>query len=139
MITVQITTTATKIVTLDEAQTLNWIGCQNRWDWKAFDQAKVIAEKLTTATGKHYIATDAGAHVSPRFDVAEVPQVGDAVSMSFNGDSYPVGNIVKISKTLKRITTSTGKVFTRKRETGCWSDGTFSMIACHISEKNPHF
>ncbi len=139
MITVQITDTSTKIVTLEEAQTLNWIGCQNRWDWKTFDQAQAIAEKLTTATGNHYIATDAGAHVSPRFDVAEVPQVGDAVSMSFNGDSYPVGNIVKISKTLKRITTSTGKVFTRKRDTGCRSDGTFSMIAGHISEKNPHF
>lgn len=111
----------------------------SRWDFKTFDIAKAIAASATKVEGKLYIATDAGPAVSPRYDVIEAPVVGDAVSYAFNGDSYPCGEIVSISKTLKVIRTSEGKVFHRRRESGCWKSGGWSMIAGHHDERNPSF
>lgn len=110
-----------------------------RADWKTFERAAEIAAQLTEATGERWIATDAGAGTSPRFDIAKVPTVGEKVSRTFNGDTYPCGEIASISKTLKKIVTTDGTVFYRKRLTGAWSDGTFYMCAGHVHEQNPSF
>ena len=110
-----------------------------RADWKTFERAAEIAAQLTEATGERWIATDAGAHTSPRYDIARVPTVGEKVSRTFNGDTYPCGEIASISKTLKKIVTTDGTVFYRKRLTGAWSDGTFYMVTGHIHEQNPSF
>ena len=116
---------------------------QSRCDWKTFDRAKHIAKCLNEEykdEGRVYIATDAGSSVSPRYDVIEAPYVGDEVSYSFNGDSYPCGTIASISKTLKKITTTTGMSFYRRGESGSWvSNGTWTLIPGHIYEQNPSF
>lgn len=107
---------------------------ENRNNWSTFEAAKEIA----TALGPKFIATDAGSHVSPRYDVQELPQIGDKVSYAFNGDYYPCGKIATISKSLKLITTTKGQKFYRLRETGCWKyNGTWSLVAGHVSRLNP--
>ena len=69
-----------------------------------------------------------------------LPNINDPVSYAFNGDYYPCGYIKTISKTLKKITTTTGETFYRKRNTGCWlRNGTWSMVQGHIEAQNPHF
>jgi hypothetical protein len=117
---------------------------QNSNDWKTFEQVEKIAEMLTRHTGVEYIGTDAGSHVSPRYDVIKMPQVGDDVSYSFNGDSYPCGKIWSVSATKFKITTMTEsglvKHFYRRRKTGSWiNNGTWSLISGHHSEQNPSF
>lgn len=109
---------------------------ETRNDWKSF----AAAEEVAAALGKDYIATDAGSHVSPRYDVIKLPKVGDKVSYAFNGDSYPCGVIVKVSKTKKAITTDGGKVFYRVRQSGSWrNDGTWSLTPGHVYKQNPEF
>lgn len=105
----------------------------NRWDFKTFDDAKKIADEL----GEKYLAIDSGEWVSPRYDVIAMPQVGDDVSYAFNGDYYPCGKIIRITKTLQ-IVTSEGKRFTFKN--GIWRyNKTWSLVKGHRFEKNPHF
>lgn len=107
-----------------------------RWNWKTFEEAQEVAQAL----GSAYVACDAGANVSPRYDVRELPRVGDKVSYAFNGDSYPCGVIKSISKSLKLIVTDRGDKFYRVRQTGSWrKDGTWSLVAGHVSERNPEF
>lgn len=109
---------------------------ESRWDWKDFSAAMEIA----TALGKGFIATDAGPCVSPRYDVIQLPKVGDKVSKEFNGDSYPCGVIVKISPTFKSIRTDGGDVFYRVRQTGSWrNEGTWFLTPGHVSKQNPSF
>ena len=112
---------------------------QNRWDWKDFATVQSLAKYVTAMTGKTYLPTDAGDSVSPRYDVVEAPCVGDPISYGFNGDYYPCGTIVKITKGW-RITSSTGKVFNRRKESAGWRmvGGTWGMCAGHIDERNPH-
>lgn len=109
---------------------------ENRNDWKTFEAANEVAAAL----GSDYIATDAGPCVSPRYDVIKLPQVGEAVSYAFNGDSYPCGHITKISKSKRRIETSEGKIFFRRKLSGAWiNNGTWSLIGGHVEKRNPHF
>lgn len=111
---------------------------QSRWDWKSFQQVQQLAEECSTLAAKTYLAVDAGECVFPRFDVIEAPVVGDPVSKAFNGDSYPEGEIVKITATLQ-IKTSTGKVFRRVKNTACWKDSNgYGMSSGHHDERNPH-
>jgi hypothetical protein len=112
----------------------------NRNDFKSFEVAEEMAVAATKLTGKLHIATDAGKWSYPQFDVIAAPAVGEKVSQSFNGDSYPRGEIVSVSKTLKLVTTSTGHKFYRLRNTGSWLDNGYAcMIAGHVSEMNPSF
>jgi hypothetical protein len=112
------------------------VNVESRWDWKTFGDAEDVAAAL----GPDYIATDSGAHVSPRYDVIRIPQVGDEVSGEFNGDSYPEGKIVSVSKSLRLITTDTGKKFYRVRRTGAWrANQTWSLTRGHVSKLNPSF
>lgn len=112
---------------------------ENRNDWKTMERAETVARELTEATGTLFLGIDNGPNVSPRYDVIEAPVLGADVSRSFNGDSYPEGTITKISASLRRIETSTGVVFFRKRQSGIWSDETFVMIRGHVYEQNPSF
>jgi hypothetical protein len=113
---------------------------QNRNDWKTMARAEEVAAQLTEATGQLFIATDASASTSPRYDVIEAPKVGEKVSRYFNGDSYPAGEIVKISASLKRVETSDGTVFFRRRQSGSWiNNGTWGMEHGHNPRLNPSF
>ena len=123
-----------------EARELKYVGIQSRHDWKTMERAAQVAADLSESSGRPYIATDAGPNVSPRYDVIEAPMVGDEVSYSFNGDTYPCGTITKISASLRRIETSEGRVFYRKRQSGTWLNGkTWGLVAGHRTERNPHF
>lgn len=114
-----------------------WIA---RMDMVSLDQAQRIAESASEFSGSRYLSVDNGNGHYPRFDVVEAPKVGDLVSQSFNGDSYPRGHIVKISPTFKKVTTSTGHEFYRFRMSGSWQvNGYASMIPGHVSEQNPSF
>ena len=116
---------------------------ENRNDWKSLEAAQEVATALTAKYDALYIATDAGGHVSPRYDVIEAPKVGDAVSYEFNGDSYPCGHITAISDSLRRIVATEGttqRVFWRRKQTGAWiNGGTWSLRPGHTYKQNPSF
>ena len=115
-------------------------GAECRWDWKTLEAATAVAAEATELTGKLHIATDAGSHVSPRFDVVVPPAIGDEVSYAFNGDYYPCGKVKSISKSLRMITTDLGKKFYRRGQTGAWvMDGMWSLVPGHINRINPEF
>lgn len=115
----------------------------SRWDMKTMGDAMYIADRANALNdGNTYIATDAGSFVSPRFDVQQVPKIGDDVSYSFNGDSYPCGKIVSVGTGAKMIIkTDTGEVFYRRRLTGSWlkQGGTWYLIKGVHHEINPSF
>jgi hypothetical protein len=130
----QVTGIAQHLMGIEDQRT--WV---SRHDLNSVKDAQVLADKVTAFAGKPYIATDAGSSTYPRFDVIEAPQVGDKVSYSFNGDSYPCGVITSISKTGKRITTSEGKIFNRYKQTGSYKSHGWYMVSGWIEERNPHF
>lgn len=123
--------------TLDNAAgTEYW---QSRWDWKDIDVVTETARQVTEITGNLHIAIDKGNFVSPRYDIIKAPQVGDVVSMGFNGDYYPVGKIESISDTM-RVIVAGGKMFYRQRQTGTWLHSkTFALIPGIHDERNPSF
>jgi hypothetical protein len=111
-----------------------------RWDITSFKEATWIASDVSNLTGANFIPTDAGRSVYPRYDVIELPKVGDKVSYAFNGDYYPCGEIKSISPSLRIITTTTGRKFYRRGRSGAWvNNGTWSLIPGHVSRKNPEF
>ncbi len=140
MIYVHITESNARVVTSEEAKQLGYVNVQNRWDWNTMQAAEDVALLLNLHSDEKYIAVDSGSGVSPRYDVVRMPQVGDDVSYGFNGDYYPCGKIASISKTLKKITTTEGKEFYRRRQTGSWvMNGTWSLVRGIHNEQNPHF
>lgn len=115
----------------------NWIG---RHDIVSLDHAKKLAAAAYALTGKLHMGIDNGECVWPRYDVIEAPVIGDEVSYAFNGDYYPCGTITKISASMRRVETSTGTVFYRRKLSGRWVyNGTWSMVHGHISKLNPSF
>lgn len=125
----------------DHQQGTEW---QARWDWHklGFDHVQAIADQLNTlGHDGHYLATDNGPHCAPQFDVVLAPAVGDLVSYSFNGDTYPDGKVSKVSKDYRIITTDTGSRYYRRKLTGAWvkTGGTWSLVRGHHNERNPHF
>jgi hypothetical protein len=104
-----------------------------------FEAAVALAELL----GAPYTAADHGPHTHPRYTVFVMPHVGDAVSYSFNGDSYPDGEIVKVGTGPKAvIVTSTGSRYYRNGpHAPSWTKqgGTWSLISGHHNERNPSF
>jgi hypothetical protein len=113
---------------------------KNRWDWTTFDRVVELATYITALTGDLHVGTDAGAHVSPRYDIVRAPKVGDEVSYAFNGDCYPDGVITALTKGLQ-VTTTSGSKYRRKGQTGSWlkTGGTWSLVNGHIYEQNPSF
>jgi len=109
--------------------------------FETMELATAAAIELTNSTGAEHIAYKTSYACDP-FVAGRLPQIGDKVSMGFNGDYYPEGEIVKIHKNHKRVITSTGREFTRVGDMR-WKqggkNGAFSMIEGHISKMNPHF
>jgi hypothetical protein len=117
-------------------------GWMSRGDIGSFSYAFTLAALLTEkfkSEGRTFLASDAGPYTSPRFDVIEAPKVGDLVSKSFNGDTYPEGVITKITPKWQ-ITTSTGVKFRRVKDSAGWraTGGTWWMTGGHHYEQNPH-
>ena len=107
-----------------------------RHSFDSFEHAEKVAEAASNFAGIDFIPTESNGY----FEVVEAPKVNDPVSYAFNGDAYPCGYIKSISKTLKKITTTDGKTFYRKRNTGTWlMHKTWSLIDGHHNELNPHF
>lgn len=114
-------------------------GWANRNDFDSLMFAQVVADAASVFSGEAYVATDAGDQCSPRYDVIRAPAIGDEVSYGFNGDCYPCGTVVKVSKSLKRVETSEGKVFNRSKSTGRWFQHGWALVNGHHYEQNPHF
>lgn len=123
------------------SKTTHGEGWQSRWNWKSFEAAQKIAEGATALTGNLHFATDSGPNVSPRFDIIQVPAVGDEVSYGFNGDYYPDGVITHVTQgTARQVRTSTGNIYFRRGNSGNWRrGGTWSLIPGHHNERNPSF
>lgn len=124
---------------MDGTRRAGWL---NRNDMPSLEYAQAIAEAASKFTGKLYVATDAGESVAPRFDVIEAPAVGDDVSMAFNGDSYPVGKVVRVGKGLKQVKVFGPRgelVFRRRGLTGAWLNRGFALVPGIISRWNPEF
>ena len=112
-----------------------------RTSWNTLEDAQFAADFATVFMDVPFLAIDNGEYVHPRYDIIMAPQIGDEVSYSFNGDTYPAGKIVTISKTMKRITTDEGVIFYGNPETGTWkrTGGTFFLVKGRIKELNPCF
>ena len=108
-------------------------------DMKSFEEAEQIAAALITLTGETYLAFDNGTGTSHRYGVTVPPKVGDDVSYGFNGDYYPCGKVVRITKGW-RVYTDSGKTFNRRKNSSGWmmAGGTWGLVSGHISEQNPH-
>lgn len=113
---------------------------QSRHHWEDFVTVQRLATYLTAMTGITYLPTDSGSSVWPRFDIMAAPAIGDPVSYSFNGDTYPCGLVTKITKTWQ-ITTSEGKKFRRRGNAPGFrmEGGTWSLVPGHHDERNPSF
>lgn len=121
-----------------------WINRNDISDHPApFLFAQQIADGASKLAGRAFLATDAGDHVSPRYDVIEAPKVGDDVSRAFNGDYYPVGKIVAIHKNYRRIVVDGDRgrlIFSRRKESGAWvNKGMWSLVPGVINRLNPEF
>lgn len=125
-----------KKITLQEARDRNWEGVQEGRSWTNRNTADRIAQLLTEHEGHLFIAVQSS---STDFDIIEAPVVGDKVSYAINGDCTPCGVITKISASMRVITTSTGKKFYRRGESGAWYNCKyFGLVSGHIYERNPH-
>lgn len=112
---------------------------ENRNDWRTLDRAQEVATQLTEVTGELHVATETP-NQYPRFDVVRAPAVGDKVSYAFNGDYYPDGEIVKVSDSLRVVTTSSGKRYFRQGATARWvNGGMWGLVQGHVSRLNPEF
>lgn len=135
MLIVYITDNDIELLTIAQATAKRWHKCEYRNDWTSFERVTEIAERLTAKYKKSYIAVQNGT----MFDVIVAPQVGDAISYAFNGDSTPDGHIVSISKSMKVITSSTGYRYYRFKKTGSWRrHHMWWMSYGHTYERNPH-
>ena len=130
---------------VDYKHKFNDLECADRqwkgpWDFQSLEEVKGYALYLTAMVGDLYVGVDRTSAVSPRYDITRVPKVGDEVSKSFNGDSYPDGVVVKVTKNLTVIT-STGSRYRRYKETSGWrkEGGTWWLLYGHHDERNPHF
>ena len=104
------------------------------------DHANRVAAICTHYLGETWVGTDAGPHCYPRFNAQRAPNVGDDVSYAFNGDSYPCGQVVRVSKSLKVITTSNGDRYFRVKLSGGWRrNRTWWLTEGHVSKYNPSF
>ena len=101
------------------------------------DTAENVAKLINEFNGndQYHATTSYG-----NFKVTKKPAVGDEVSRAFNGDYRPCGEIVKISKTSKKITTSTGHIFWRQGNSSRWLfSNTYSMVYGHHTETTKEF
>lgn len=100
-------------------------------------RAKLVASELTLVTGRFYKVDVDQSTTPPTFNIVSGPAPGTPVSISFNGDAYIVGEITKVSPSMRKIETSDGQVFYRRKR-GWTADGVFMLIPGHIEKRNPH-
>ena len=99
------------------------------------ERLEKIAESAEGLTGKKFL-TSISANEK---DICMAPAIGDEVSKTFNGDSYPCGVITKIAKNFRYVETSTGDKFYRVKTTaGFRLHKTWWLIGGHHDERNPH-
>lgn len=115
-------------------------GWMNRNDIKSWNFAFTLAKMLTlyAKDGRTFLPCQNKRGTD--FDIVVSPKVGDKVSQSFNGDSYPEGEIVKITPSWQ-VTTSTGAKFRRYQQTAGWKQerSCFWMVSGVHDERNPSF
>lgn len=129
-----------EVIDSDRAKDRRYVDTMTRHDWASYETACDVAAKVTAKEGELYIGIDNGSNIYPRFDIIKAPVVGDEVSYSFNGDTYPDGKIAKISESMRVITTDTGKSYYRRKLTGAWKHHqTWTLVHGHHYEQNPHF
>jgi hypothetical protein len=106
-------------------------------------EAQRHLEERVAETGVEHIIFNSADESWPFWEVSRLPQIGDEISYGFNGDSYPCGTIVKISKTMKKITGSGGDTFYRSpkpRQQSTWrKHKTWTMTFGHTEKRNPSF
>lgn len=105
------------------------------WDLSTMAEAEVEADRRMDREGGRWVAVDRGPHVSPRYGVARVPGVGEPVSRGLNGDTYPDGVVVRVTRT--QIVTDTGHVYRRRGLTGSWKHGHWCLVEGHERRWNP--
>lgn len=128
------------VISSDQAKDRRYVDTMTRHDWKSYEAACEVAAKVSYVEKELYIGIDCGSSVYPRYDIIKAPVVGDEVSYSFNGDTYPDGKIKSISESMRLITTDTGNKYYRRRLTGAWKrHNTWTLVSGHRYEQNPHF
>lgn len=120
-----------------EGSRTGWISSR---DIKTFQEATRIARYLGFLTNEEYLPVATGPDLANNIEIIKAPKVGDPVSATLNGDSYPEGYITRITPTW-RITTSTGRKFSRLKSSSTWQEvgRGFYMSMGHRSFRNPHF
>lgn len=109
-------------------------------DYNSFADAAYFARLITELTNKTYIAVDNGEYRFNRYEIIRMYQVGEEVSYTFNGDTYPDDIILEISKDLSTIKTA-NNVYKRVKETRGWKQkkSPFWLFSGHLFEQNPSF
>lgn len=129
----------------------------DRWSFKSRFDVAILSESCNEfAKSNKYIWVDKGNSISPRFDIVELPQVGDEVSYAFNGDYYPCGKITEISgfkafelgdkapvscrRIVAKEENGSTHIFWRKGQSGTWlRNKTWALIKGIHNERNPSF
>lgn len=120
-----------------------WI---ERWHFPSLEFVTRLAASASKLTGDEWLPVDRGSHTSPRYDVMVCPKVGDDVSKGFNGDYYPIGKVVAISKAPERrvitVDGPRGKLrFYRNKLSSGWtqSGGTWGLVKGVVDRYNQEF
>ena len=116
-------------------------------DFKSFAEVENVASVLNNIMndGLVYLAFDNGSGTSRRYGVMIPPKVGDDVSYCFNGDYYPCGKVIRITKGWRIYTSDDtklqGSMFNRKGQTSNWvmKGGTWSLVKGIVNRSNPSF
>ena len=128
----------------DQGVKIDYDRAENSRSLKSCQQANEIAAALSTIYGETFIPADDGPGTSHRYGVITLPKLGEDVSCSFNGDSYPCGKITRITPSLRITATDdrgNTKVFNRYKQSGGWKmvGGTWWMVEGIHYERNPSF
>lgn len=103
------------------------------------EEVELLADYMTKKFDVKYMVSDTPTAL-PRYEVFKSPQIGDKISCAFNGDYKPDETIKSISKTMKVITSTSGRKYYRKGETSKWiNNGVWVMIQGHINRRNMEF
>ena len=116
-------------------------GVEHPSDLDTFRMAFDVANAFTKFTGKEHLPVDNGDHCYPRFEIVVAPVVGDLISYGIGGDRYLDGVITKITgSNFKKIHSSTGNCYLRRRLSASWKNGSCSLIVGeHVSYLDPSF
>lgn len=133
-------TPSLKVLYREDGTDIDYDNYVDRWDITSFEEVEAYVADLKAISDTNYIACDSGPNVSPRYSVSKMFRIGEEVSMSFNGDTYPVGKVARITKGLM-VVTDKGDKFNRYKKTGGWFkiQSPFCLVRGNMFEQNPHF